>query len=122
MSAAGFDDSTARQAYERRLAQAQSVMREVNEQIHQLRDRYSQVDMRTIVCECSRSGCMTPIQIGPDEYESVRRFATRFILVAGHETEDVERVVETRDGYVVAEKIGVGVQVAIRLDPRRAAR
>lgn len=103
----------------RGLAQAQAIMREVNEQIHQLEDRFGELDLRSIVCECSHVECMEPIRIGPDRYEEVRRFSTRFILVPGHEIAEVERVVESHNGYVVVENVGIGAEVAIRLDPRR---
>jgi hypothetical protein len=38
------------------------------------------------------------------EYEAVRRDPMHFAVVGGHETPDVETVVERREGYVVIEK------------------
>jgi hypothetical protein len=107
------------EARQRGLAQAQAVIREVNEQIHQLNGRFGDLDLRTVVCECSQPDCMTQIEIAPDAYERVRAFPTRFIVIPGHETPSVERVVETHDGYVIAETYGIGAETAIRLDPRR---
>jgi hypothetical protein len=107
------------EAYERGVARAQSLMREINEQIHQLRSTFSDVDVRTIVCECCNDDCMTPIEITPAQYELARRFPTRFLLVPGHEDPTTERVVDHQSSYVIVEKTGVGGEVAVRLDPRR---
>jgi hypothetical protein len=107
------------EARERRLAQTQALMREVNEQIHQLSNRFDERDPRTVICECAHGGCATEIKISPDGYEGVRSFPTRFIAVPGHENSSIERVVEAHDGYVVLEKVGTGAETAIRLDPRR---
>jgi hypothetical protein len=111
--------------YERGLARGQSLMREVNEQIHQLRSRFTylddvdEVNVRTIFCECCSDDCMEPIEITLNQYQVARRFPTRFLLVPGHEELVTERVVEQQSNYVIVEKTGVGGEVAIRLDPRR---
>jgi len=113
------------EANERGLARAQSLMREVNEQIHQLRTRFAELDdvddldVRTIFCECCSDRCMEPIEITLDQYELARRFPTRFLVVPGHEELATERVVEQQNSYVIVEKTGVGGEVSIRLDPRR---
>jgi hypothetical protein len=108
-----------RETHERRLVQAQALMREVNEQIHRLSNRFGERDLRTIICECTHGGCATEIKISRDDYERVRSFPTRFVAVPGHKNSAVERVVETHHSYVVVEKIGSGAETAIRLDPRR---
>jgi hypothetical protein len=86
---------------ERALARAQSLMREVNEQIHQLHTNFSDIDVRTILCECGSDECLDPIEITLDQYQLARRFPTRFLLVPGHER--LERVVEEHDHYLVVE-------------------
>jgi hypothetical protein len=104
---------------ERRVVQAQVLMREVNEQIHRLGNRFGERDLRTVICECVHGDCVTEIRISPDDYERVRSFSTRFVVVSGHEDGSLERVVKPRDDYLVIEKVGAGAPVAIRLDPRR---
>src|SRR4051812_24999049 len=94
-------------------------MREVNEQIHQLRSSIFDLDVRTIICECCNEACLAPIEITLDQYEQVRRFPTRFLLLPGHEEPATERVVEQQNSYAVVEKTGVSGEVAVRLDPRR---
>jgi len=36
------------------------------------------------------------------------------MIVPGHEVLEAERVVETRDGYVIVEKIGEAAEVVVR--------
>ena len=50
--------------------------------------------------------CTERITVAAPEYARVRSDPRRFLLVAGHERADVERVVARRDGYVVVEKTG----------------
>jgi hypothetical protein len=104
---------------ERELVQTQVLMREVNEQIHQLSNRFGERDSRTVICECAHGGCATEIEISPDDYNRVRNFPTRFVVVSRHEDASIERVVENHNDYLVVEKVGLGAAVAIRFDPRR---
>jgi hypothetical protein len=56
-----------------------------------------------------------------EEYESVRRIPTHFLVKPGHVYTDFERVVETDgDGkrFEVVEKHGEAGTLAVRLDPR----
>jgi hypothetical protein len=56
---------------------------------------------------------------GLDDYERVREDATHFLLVPGHEQEQLERVVERGRGYAVVEKFNRSVARTVRrLDPR----
>jgi hypothetical protein len=53
------------------------------------------------------------------EDQAVRRVPTHFAIAPGHEIADVEHVVERMSRYVVAAKIGVGGELAQKLDPRQ---
>jgi hypothetical protein len=99
-------------------ARAQALVREVNEQIHRLGGSGPD-DLRALLCECCNIECIEQLSVPLDEYESVRRFPTRFILSHGHERSGDERVVERRAGYLVVEKLGAGARAAVHLDPRR---
>jgi len=70
------------------------------------------------ICECSQPGCVTRIQITPEEYEHVRARGNRFVLAPLHVDNSVEVVVEVHDEYVVVEKIGAAGDEARELDPR----
>jgi hypothetical protein len=50
---------------------------------------------------------------------AVRGFPTRFIIRIGHDSAELERVVEKAPGYAVVEKTGTGAVAAVRFDPRR---
>jgi hypothetical protein len=96
--------------------QTQALIREVNEQIHQLQDHWSEAECR-VICECPDPDCLEPFQISRTVYESVRGSSTRFIVSRGHQTTN-HRPVEEGADYEIVEIIGAGVEVAKRLDPR----
>jgi hypothetical protein len=98
-----------------RAAKNQSLFREVNERIEELRP--SELLME-FACECSNTGCTASLPLDTDEYEAVRLFPTHFIVMPGHELDEVERVVELNERYAVVEKFGAGGPAAVRLDPR----
>jgi hypothetical protein len=43
-------------------------------------------------------GCNQLVELSVREYEEIRAHPRRFVLVPGHESPDVETVVETRQG------------------------
>jgi len=102
---------------QRKLALNQVLFREVNEQIRSLSATAAESGLE-LVCECSHDGCKKRLPIQLAAYEAVRRFPTRFVVAPGHEIAGVERVVESRGGYNVVEKIEAAAPVAIRMDPR----
>jgi hypothetical protein len=44
------------------------------------------------------------------------------LVVKGHELPEVERVIESSDGYLVVAKLGAGRVLAEQLEPRRRSR
>jgi hypothetical protein len=52
------------------------------------------------------------------EYESVRLIPTQFLVLPGHVLNEVERVVEQIDRFVVVDMFGVAGLVAVEHDPR----
>ena len=87
----------------RALLRTETLFRELNEavQLYYRADGHSQADF---VCECSDAHCVDPVQLTPTEYTDVRSHATRFFVVPGHEMDEIERVVETNDRFVVVQK------------------
>jgi hypothetical protein len=109
-----------------RLAKNEAVFREVNERVAEITAELAPgapypERVEGLICECSDPLCLE--RVGPltiAEYEAVRRDAERFIITAGHQAADVERVVEKRASYWVVEKDeGVPADVARERDPRR---
>ncbi len=105
-------------ALEQRLAANESIFREVNEAINKggwPGDEGSAVGFR---CECARLGCNALVSLTPQDYERVRAYPRRFLMLPGHELEDIEIVVEAMPGYVVVEKRDEAGRVARAADPR----
>ncbi len=106
----------------RRAARNQSLFREVNEQLEKLGERSGWLDEPIwFLCECLGTGCVETIRMDRDEYERVRAYVARFLVVAGHEDPTVETVVEKALRYTVIEKTGAGSVVAAASDPRQRA-
>lgn len=83
-------------------------MRTVNEQMAALDERADwappQQQFR-FQCECgSAGGCEGRVLMTLAEYERVRRQRDRFAVVPGHETAEIERVVEEDERYVIVDK------------------
>jgi hypothetical protein len=96
-------------------ARSQLLFRELNEQIRTIAGGGEVA----VVCECVNDACFDRLVVPVDEYEAVRRFPTRFVVNEGHVADEVERVVDSHNGYVVVEKSGADAEHAIMLDPRR---
>jgi hypothetical protein len=104
-----------------RLATNEARFREINERVES--DLEPLVDTEDeqlpFVCECGRPSCTDAIGLTVAEYESVRRDATRFVVVPGHQIEDVEDVVDRTDRYIVVRKHPETWEIVEQLDPRR---
>jgi hypothetical protein len=81
----------------------QSVFRAANERLRAHMERRETIDPRPVICECSDTSCMQVLEVSCSEYEGVRRQG-HFMVAAGHDTPEIERVVEERDGYAVVDK------------------
>jgi hypothetical protein len=98
-----------------RSAKNEALFREINERLQGLNDDFGTSEW---VCECSDLECVARIELTNAAYEEVREDGTHFMLLAGHEQIDIERVVTRHVGYVIAEKIGIGGELALLRDPR----
>jgi hypothetical protein len=84
---------------ETRIAENEVLFREVNE-----RRVADQPDLVELTCECGRIDCHQQVRLEPGEYRAIRADPRRFFVLPGHEIEDVESVVERREGHWVIEK------------------
>jgi hypothetical protein len=69
-------------------------------------------------CECGNLGCNGIVELTFPDYQRVRDHPRRFIVLPGHQREEVERVVETRSGYLVIEKTDDAGEPPEATDPR----
>jgi hypothetical protein len=55
-------------------------------------------------CACGRRACYETILLTAAEYEEIHRTSNRFIVVPGHETPEIEVVVERHNSFNVVAK------------------
>jgi hypothetical protein len=107
-----------------RVAEDQSFGRSANERMRAraVAHRFDFNQRVPFQCECADRGCREIVMLSLVDYERIREFPNRFLLVAGHEAEDDthERVIEAENGYAIVEKVGVAGIEATRLDPRNS--
>jgi hypothetical protein len=65
-----------------------------------------------VLCECGRQECSGVIALTPAEYEGVHSQDDRFVVLRGHESVEIERVVEERADYLVVDKFGEAEEIA----------
>lgn len=83
----------------RRAASNQALVRVVNEAM-----RVDRPDEAIAFrCECGQIGCNQLIELTRAEYKDVRAHPRRFAIVAGHEIDEIETIVERHDRYAVVE-------------------
>ena len=92
-------------------ARNESLLREVNDRIEELSEN---VEAQGIApeggliefhCECGRDGCGERVRMTVAEYEHVRADNDRFAVAPGHETPEMEAVVDSTDRFVVVDKL-----------------
>jgi hypothetical protein len=93
-----------------RLVESERIFRRLNERIEEL-NRVAQMieeppdaEQAAFLCECSRLECQARIEIDVATYAEEHSSRGRYIVVPGHETREIERIVARRPGYLVVEK------------------
>lgn len=87
-----------------RLVENEVRLRSANELVNAGREDELRGRKERFLCECSNDDCTSTLELRWDEYRHVRAHDDRFVIRPGHETAEVDRVVEGRDGFVVVEK------------------
>jgi hypothetical protein len=101
-----------------RVAKNESLFREVNEAIERGQWPGEQDSATAFRCECARLDCNGLISLTPREYERIRKDPRHFLVLPGHEVQEVETIVATGDGYVIVEKRDEAGRLAEARDPR----
>lgn len=86
-------------------ASNQELGRKINERIRR-RVPARQGAMISLVCECINCDCEEFIQLSLEQFQYVREGASYFVVLAGHESPDDERIVGGKDSWLVVQKIG----------------
>jgi hypothetical protein len=98
---------------ERRMAENEALAREVNERVGEVAASwYGAEEQLEFVCECSLDECSDRVRLRMAEYSHVRSSPLWFVMMPQHFAPDLELEVERVGGYLVAEKIGPGADIA----------
>ena len=103
-------------------ARNEEVFRGINERIDQAAAQHDVSVPLPFHCECSDSSCMEKLFVAPDEYERVLNERFQFIVLPGHENNEVERVVAVQTRYLVVEKTGEARVILERAHPQQRHR
>jgi hypothetical protein len=91
-----------------RVAENESFFRDMNEHALNRRDqllrRLPPDEPVRLMCECASGECEQMLQLTLREYARVRDHPDRFLVIPGHETADIEDVVERRGRFSTVEK------------------
>ena len=103
-----------------RVALNDAAFRKANEAIRARADDWDMEGLLPAICECAEPRCTELLQLTAAEYEEVRANARWFINAPGHHVnaQGWARVVDERDRYEIAEKIGEAGEIVEQLDPR----
>jgi hypothetical protein len=94
------------------LAQRQARRRGFNDRLLALDSPEAVMPFR---CECGLIACAAAIQLSAHEYDEVRSDPRQFAVLADHALQDAERIVASRRGWAIVEKLpGAGSEIAIR--------
>ena len=91
------------------VALGQSTMRETNEGLvsASLALDPSAASL-SILCECGRSDCSTELDVSHEIYRRIRQRLNQFVVAAGHEVVEVDRVVQRLGGLTIIESRYIG--------------
>lgn len=91
-----------------RIAKNEAVFRAANREIENAdQESGSSPDQRIeVLCECGREGCKSLITLTIAEYDDAHVQEDRFVVEQGHESPEIEVVVEAREAYLVVDKFG----------------
>lgn len=99
---------------EKRLAANEAFFRELNEKLEHRTD--GSEDTLIVVCECSDEDCAQRLELTRREYEAARSEPVLFVVSHGHVDPEIEEVISRSERYELVRKIGVGREVATRLE------
>jgi hypothetical protein len=91
-----------------RIAKNETVFRAANREIeHAVQATGGGTDQSIeVLCECGRQGCSGMITVTVADYDAVHSQDDRFVVLRGHESTEIEKVVQERAGYIVVGKFG----------------
>jgi hypothetical protein len=90
---------------QRRIVENEALYRSINEKIESLNEAFGALaETMAVICECARLECAEQIELEISMYEHVRADPTHFVVLTGHETLDIETIVEQYEGFTIVRK------------------
>lgn len=105
----------------RRMAENETLFREVNERVEDAATRFVGEDedsMQEYFCECANADCTFRVTLTHAQYEGVRADPKQFVVLPDHFTPEVETLVTKNDGHWLVRKTGEAGDYVEKLDPR----
>jgi hypothetical protein len=69
------------------------LLREVNERIREVNKGFASLTgSYEVFCECMRADCLERVEVPAATYEEARHAERRFVVRAGHEEPELERI------------------------------
>jgi hypothetical protein len=96
-----------------RIAKNETVFRAANREIeHAVKEAGGGTDQSIeVLCECGRQGCSGMITVTVADYDGIHSQDDRFVVLRGHESTEIEKVIEERAGYLVVDKFGEAADI-----------
>jgi hypothetical protein len=101
-----------------RAAIVEAAFRIANERMLRWEERHADGKSELYLCECADPDCRGKVRLGRPEYEGVREAPTRFLVIPGHQLDDLEEVIEDHEHHLVIEKPGALLDLVTATDPR----
>jgi hypothetical protein len=97
-----------------RIAKNEAVFRAANLEIESAEREVGGAadELIEVLCECGRQGCRGVITLTAARYEAAHSQDDRFVVLPGHESPEIERVVEEHADYLVVDKFGEAEDIA----------
>ena len=105
-------------AREHRMAQNESLFREVNEKIEAMAHHLGPDSPYEFLCEWANADCTFRLTLPLAVYEAVRANPKQFVVLPLHYTPEVEELVVREETHWVVRKTGEAGEFVEHLDPR----
>lgn len=114
---------------EKRMVENEVIFRQYNENIQRGFDNLNDLATQTgqthftyngddslhFICECSDENCRLRVRLKPSKYTKIHKHRDRFVIVCGHETRSIEKVVGKEKEFCIVEKFKQPPESASRL-------
>ena len=96
-----------------RIAKNEEVFRATNREIERAEEQAGPAadGILEVICECGRDSCDGVIRLSLSDYEDVHGQKDRFVVLRGHESPEIERVVDDRGDFLVVDKVGEAEEI-----------